>query len=327
MYAVDYPDASYWITYHFIYKNSLRGSKLRLECRVYFNSRVEDKKMPKAKKSAKKAAKKSLKSAVKNVVSKLTKKSAAKKKATPKTKTAQKTAKTKTVAKKKTSPAKKAAKKATKKDSKTATKAVTKNKTAVKTAKKASKPKSDTKKPKKVNKKQETSMTQTKITTKIESAKKESAPKPTIKEDKQLDTTLDEVDVAPFEVETQEDNYMLDDQLEHFRKVLIRWKHQLMSEVDSTMGHMQEDGLSFPDPIDRAAQEEGFNLELRTRDRERKLIKKIESALDMIETRDYGYCEDCGAEIGVRRLEARPTATKCIDCKTYSEIREKQSGG
>jgi len=91
--------------------------------------------------------------------------------------------------------------------------------------------------------------------------------------------------------------------------------------------HLKEDAISYPDPLDRAAQEEGFNLELRTRDRERKLIKKIEQSLDFIERGEYGFCGDCGTEIGIRRLEARPTADKCIDCKTFEEIREKQSGG
>ena len=99
-----------------------------------------------------------------------------------------------------------------------------------------------------------------------------------------------------------------------------------MGEVDTTVGHLKTDAEAYADPLDRAAQEEGFNLELRTRDRERKLIKKIEEALDWINEGVYGYCEDCGAEIGVRRLEARPTAAKCIDCKTFSEIRERQRG-
>ncbi len=116
-------------------------------------------------------------------------------------------------------------------------------------------------------------------------------------------------------------------QLQHFRHILHAWKRQLMEGVDNTVVHLQEDMLAFPDPVDRASQEEGFSLELRTRDRERKLLKKIEQALDSIESGDYGYCEDCDAEIGVRRLEARPTATKCIDCKTFQEIRERQSGG
>ena len=97
-----------------------------------------------------------------------------------------------------------------------------------------------------------------------------------------------------------------------------------MSEVDRTVHHMQHDAASFPDPNDRATQESEFSLELRTRDRERKLIKKIDESLSNIDTGDYGYCESCGIEIGIRRLEARPTATLCIDCKTLDEIREKQ---
>lgn len=122
------------------------------------------------------------------------------------------------------------------------------------------------------------------------------------------------------------EEYMSNNQLDHFSKILNLWKHRLMEEVDSTVIHMKEEAASYPDPLDRAAQEEGFSLELRTRDRERKLIKKIEQSLDLIENDEYGYCESCGAEIGIRRLEARPTADKCIDCKTIEEIREKQVG-
>jgi DnaK suppressor protein len=99
-----------------------------------------------------------------------------------------------------------------------------------------------------------------------------------------------------------------------------------MEEVDRTVHHMQDEATNFPDPNDRATQESEFSLELRTRDRERKLIKKIDEALDRIEEHEYGYCEACGVEIGIRRLEARPTATLCIDCKTLDEIREKQRG-
>lgn len=130
----------------------------------------------------------------------------------------------------------------------------------------------------------------------------------------------------PYETEQGED-YMNTKQKDHFRLILNKWKELLMHEVDSTVVHMKEDAASYPDPLDRAAQEEGFNLELRTRDRERKLIKKIEQSLDFIEKGEYGFCEDCGTEIGIRRLEARPTADKCIDCKTFEEIREKQTGG
>jgi DnaK suppressor protein len=124
----------------------------------------------------------------------------------------------------------------------------------------------------------------------------------------------------------EDEEYMSKSQLEHFRKILLSWKAQLMEEVDRTLHHMQNDAANFPDPTDRATQESEFSLELRTRDRERKLIKKIDEALERIETGDYGYCETCGVEIGLRRLEARPTATQCIDCKTIEELREKQMG-
>jgi len=116
-------------------------------------------------------------------------------------------------------------------------------------------------------------------------------------------------------------------QLAHFRSILENWKSELMREADRTVHHMQDDVGHYPDPNDRASQEEGFSLELRTRDRERKLIKKIEEALENISNSEYGFCEQCGVEIGIRRLEARPTAILCIDCKTLDEIRERQHGG
>jgi DnaK suppressor protein len=118
--------------------------------------------------------------------------------------------------------------------------------------------------------------------------------------------------------------YMNDKQVAHFRSILLAWKKRLMEEVDRTVHHMQDEAANYPDPNDRATQEEEITMELRTRDRERKLIKKIDEALLKLELSDYGYCEDCGVEIGIRRLEARPTATQCIDCKTLDEIREKQ---
>ncbi len=99
-----------------------------------------------------------------------------------------------------------------------------------------------------------------------------------------------------------------------------------MQEVDRTVDHMQDEAANFPDPADRASQEEEFSLELRARDRERKLIKKIDKTLQLIEDNEYGWCDSCGVEIGIRRLEARPTATLCIDCKTLAEIKEKQVG-
>lgn len=123
------------------------------------------------------------------------------------------------------------------------------------------------------------------------------------------------------------EEYMNDAQLEHFKNLLLAWKKELMEEVDRTVSHMKDEAANFPDPADRASQEEEFSLELRTRDRERKLIKKIDKTIELIEADDYGFCEACGVEIGIRRLEARPTATQCVDCKTLAEIKEKQVGG
>jgi DnaK suppressor protein len=122
------------------------------------------------------------------------------------------------------------------------------------------------------------------------------------------------------------EEYMSEAQREHFKFILRDWRSQLMEEVDRTVHHLQDDAANYPDPADRATQEEEFSLELRTRDRERKLIKKIDSTIEKIVQNDYGYCESCGIEIGIRRLEARPTADKCIDCKTLDEIRERQWG-
>lgn len=132
--------------------------------------------------------------------------------------------------------------------------------------------------------------------------------------------------LQPYQ-EKDGEEYMNDKQLEHFRLVLLAWRDQLREEVDRTVHHMQDEAANFPDPVDRAAQEEEFSLELRTRDRERKLIKKIEKTLKRIEEDDFGFCDSCGVEIGVRRLEARPTADLCIDCKTMAEIKEKQMLG
>jgi DnaK suppressor protein len=140
--------------------------------------------------------------------------------------------------------------------------------------------------------------------------------------------TDSKIGASPFSFEPYQEvtgeEYMNKDQLAHFEKILNHWKNDLKVEVDRTVHHMQDEAANFPDPSDRATQESEFSLELRTRDRERKLIKKIDDAIDSIGTGDYGYCEACGVEIGIRRLEARPTATLCIDCKTLEEIREKQ---
>ena len=126
----------------------------------------------------------------------------------------------------------------------------------------------------------------------------------------------------PYKIKKGEE-YMNEAQVEHFHNILGAWKMELMQEVDRTVHHMQDEAANFPDPNDRASQESDFTMELRTRDRERKLIKKIDESVDFLDSGDYGYCEECGIEIGIRRLEARPTANLCIDCKSLSEIREK----
>lgn len=131
---------------------------------------------------------------------------------------------------------------------------------------------------------------------------------------------------TPYEPKKGE-YYMNDEQLEHFRQILNNWRRELMEEVDRTVLHMQDEAANFPDPADRATQEEEFSIELRTRDRERKLIKKIDQTIDRVDQEDYGYCDTCGIEIGLRRLEARPTATQCVDCKALDEIKERQIHG
>jgi DnaK suppressor protein len=123
------------------------------------------------------------------------------------------------------------------------------------------------------------------------------------------------------------EKYMSAAMKKHFNAVLIEWREHLREEMQKTFDHLKNKGESYADPIDRASQEEEFAFELRTRDRERKLINKIAGSLEQIKQDDYGYCYACGIEIGVRRLEARPTATHCIDCKTLDEIKEKQLGG
>lgn len=125
----------------------------------------------------------------------------------------------------------------------------------------------------------------------------------------------------------EDEPYMGTEQLKHFRIILTRWRTDLMEEVDRTVHHMQDEATNFPDQIDRATQEEEFTIELRTRDRERKLIRKIDQTIERVDQQDYGYCETCGMEIGLRRLEARPTATQCVDCKSLAEIKERQMHG
>jgi DnaK suppressor protein len=185
-------------------------------------------------------------------------------------------------------PAKKSAKKkATKKTAKKAAAKSTKKKAAKKTAKKAAKKASRRRKPE--------------------------------------DILVSPMFGEAYQLKKNEE-YMNDKMQAHFRNILNLWKKELMEEVDRTMGHLKDEAANFPDPNDRATQETEFSLELRTRDRERKLIKKIDESLELLDNGDYGFCEACGVEIGIRRLEARPTATQCIDCKTLDEIREKQMG-
>lgn len=129
--------------------------------------------------------------------------------------------------------------------------------------------------------------------------------------------------VKPYKAKRGEE-YMNPAQQDHFRKILLAWREELIDETSRTVNTMQDETNNLPDPNDRATQETDRTLELRTRDRERKLVKKIEESVGLIDTGDYGYCENCGVDIGIKRMEARPTATLCIDCKTLDEIREKQ---
>ncbi len=131
--------------------------------------------------------------------------------------------------------------------------------------------------------------------------------------------------VQPY-IAKRGEQYMSREQLEHFRTILETWKRDLMREVDRTVSHMKDEAANFPDPNDRATQEEEFSLELRTRDRERKLIRKIEEALERIEDGSYGYCLETGEEIGIKRLEARPVATLSLEAQERRERREKQYG-
>ncbi len=138
--------------------------------------------------------------------------------------------------------------------------------------------------------------------------------------------TTGNIQIAAY-VEKKDEEYMNENQKAHIEAILLAWRKSLMEEVDRTVTLMKDEAANFPDPADRASQEEEFSIELRSRDRERRLIKKIEDALERISDQDFGYCEACGIEIGLKRLEARPTATLCIDCKTLSEIKERQNQG
>lgn len=129
--------------------------------------------------------------------------------------------------------------------------------------------------------------------------------------------------IAPYKAGKGEE-YMNETQRDHFRDILLAWRSQLVADITRTISSMQDESFNHPDPTDRATQETDMSLELRSRDRERKLIKKIDETIQRIDEDDYGFCDNCGVEIGIARLEARPTATLCIDCKTLDEIRERQ---
>jgi len=263
------------------------------------------------KKVAKKAAKK--KTAAKKAT---TKKAAAKKKPAKKA-PAKKVAAKKTVAKK-TTTKKKPAKKASAK--KAVTKKASTKKAAAKKApaKKAAVKKAPAKK-----------AAAKKTAAKKAPAKKAPSKKPVVKKTA-AQFSSQNIDVQPLYGEAYQfkkgEEYMNENQVQHFHNILNAWKADLMQEVDETVHHMQDEAANFPDPNDRASQETEFALELRSRDRGRKLVKKIDESISMLKKDDYGYCDICGVEIGVRRLEARPTANQCIDCKTLDEIKEKQMG-
>lgn len=129
--------------------------------------------------------------------------------------------------------------------------------------------------------------------------------------------------IEPYKEKAKE-QYMNSNQVDHFRNILIAWKTNLLNEVSRTINLMQDENINHPDPNDRASQETDMSLELRNRDRERKLLKKIEQTITRVDSNDYGWCDRCGIEIGIRRLEARPTAELCVDCKTLNEIKERQ---
>ena len=143
---------------------------------------------------------------------------------------------------------------------------------------------------------------------------------------KKVVATTNKSKIAPYKSKKNE-KYMSAAMKRHFTAVLLNWKEHLFDEMQKTFDHLKTKGETYADPSDRASQEEEFAFELRTRDRERKLINKISISLEKIKEDDYGWCDACGVEIGIKRLEARPTATHCIDCKTLDEIKEKQLNG
>ena len=162
--------------------------------------------------------------------------------------------------------------------------------------------------------------------TSIKKVKKVSASKKAKKPISVSTVATNKSKIAPYKPKKNE-KYMSAAMKKHFIAVLLLWKEHLKEEMQKTFDHLRTKGETYADPIDRASQEEEFAFELRTRDRERKLINKIAISIEQIKQDEYGWCESCGDEIGIKRLEARPTATHCIDCKTLDEIKEKQLNG
>jgi DnaK suppressor protein len=243
-------------------------------------------------------------------------KSKAKGKAAPKAKKAKAAPKAKKTKVKAAPKAKKTKVKAAPKAKKTKVKAAPKaKKTKVKAAPKAKKTK--------VKAAPKAKKALTKASSKIPA--KATATTPALAVVKASETHMQARGFIPYKIKRGEE-YMNEAQKEHFKNILLGWRNNLMEEVDRTVLHMQDEAANPPDPADRATLEEEFSIELRTRDRERRLIKKIDNTIELIANDDYGWCDSCGVEIGIRRLEARPTANKCIDCKTLDEIKEKQLG-
>lgn len=198
-------------------------------------------------------------------------------------------------------------------------------------AKKTTKKTTNNKNTKKaVAKKTTTKKTTTiKVAPKKPAAKKVTAKKTAPKKAKKIEKYEEAqflASIKPYALKKNE-KYMNAKQKQHFQEILVSWKEQLQIEQDRTADKIQKNVSHFPDESDRATHEEEFTLELRTRERERKLLSKISESIEDLKSDDYGYCASCGIEIGIRRLEARPTATRCIDCKTIEEIHERQQYG
>jgi RNA polymerase-binding transcription factor len=274
--------------------------------------------------------------AAKKAASKKRKKASASRKKAPSRKASRKTASTRKASKKKSASRKAASKKkASKKKStskkKTSRKATVSRKKSSKKASKKSAKKVSKKKPskKRVSKKKSPSRkakaTRQQARTKKKVSKKKTAGKAPPRRKRSRSEVLSGPihGIDPYKPKRGEE-YMSPEQLEHFREILSNWKRELMFEVDRTVHHMQDEAANFPDPNDRATQESEFGLELRTRDRERKLLRKIDSALSRIDDGSYGYCEETGEEIGLKRLEARPVATLCLEAQERRELAERQ---